>query len=70
MAIIHILSACETFIDNGKIGEIGCMSIPKCHCGKSSQANLIFLSDAACWCGFVYAWSVLGIPTASCDNRH
>ena len=29
-----------------------------------------FLSDAACWCGFVYAWSVLGIPTASCDNRH
>ena len=27
------------FID---IGEIGCMSKPKCHCGKSGQTNLIF----------------------------
>ena len=53
------------------IGEIGCMGIPKClwmvivvHLVKQT-----FLHDAACWCGFVYAWSVLGIPTSSSDNR-
>ena len=37
-------------------------------CANSGQTNLIFLHDAACWCGFVYAWLVLGIPDYICDD--
>ena len=50
--------------------EIGCISIPKCQ-WMVIVANLVklFLHDAACWCGFVYAGSVSGIPASSCDNR-
>ena len=45
------------------IGEIGCMSIPKCHW------RAIVVNNSACWCGVVYAGSVSGIPTSSCDNH-
>ena len=53
-----------TFLD---IGEIGCMSINKYH-WIAIVVNLVkqnFLHDAACWCGFVYAGSVSGIPASS-----
>ena len=39
------------------------------NCGESGQTKLIFKHNAACWCGFVHAGSVSGIPTSSCDNR-
>ena len=59
-----------TFID---IGEIGCMSILKCH-WKVIVVNLVkqtwFLHDAACLCGGVYAEWVWGIPVSGCHNRH
>ena len=56
------------------IGKIGCMSIPKCHwmvivVNRVKQILFLFLHKAACWCGFVYAGSVSGIPTSSCDNH-
>ena len=54
------------FID---IGEIGCTNILKCH-WLVIVVNLVkqtlFLRDAACWYGFVYAGSVSGIPSSSC----
>ena len=48
-----------TFIDNG---EIGCMSIPKCH-WMVIVLNLVkqtsFLHDAVYWCCFEYAGQYL-----------
>ena len=57
-----------TFID---IGEMGCMSIPKCHwmviVVNFVQANLIFCMMLVWF--FMYAGSVSGIPASSCDSR-
>ena len=59
-----------TFIDTG---EIGCMSIPKCH-WLVIVVNLVkqtwFFHDAAFWYGFVYVRSISGILASRCDNRH
>ena len=68
---VYLAKFVKTFIDNGEIGEIGCMSKPEGHwmVVVANPVKQTFLHDAACWCGSVYAGLVLGIPTASCDNR-
>ena len=54
------------------IGEIGCISKPKCH-WLVIVVNLVkqtlFLRDVACWYSFVYAGSISGISAYSCGRR-
>ena len=52
-----------TFINTG---EIGGMSIHKCHWVVIvvNLVKLYFLHDVACWCGFVYAGSISSIPAS------